>query len=393
MGPSPTPWAVAGGPRPLLPWRLAFLVIVACGLESGPAKGQDSSTLFPMPADAAASHSFRPAADIQVDVTSPQRDLSDQETLEALEGAAGQLRARLAAASHNAPSLPASQENEPAEADVNPVAPALIPAPTPESGPASDQPWHWQATQLPRTLLWQPPLANPLQPRMYVLPTTLHNDNTHDTIDTAIGATQGLIRIGPDDHSWAFQQDVFAVVLSRWADYRESVGVDYRFGFPWTFRVGNWQAKLSYEHTSTHLGDELMAWTGRPRAPHIRDEMVAALAYRFWDQVRVYGIFGYPIMATTPEGHDTTRFDWGVEWMTPHATGWWGRPFAAFDMELRADQEFTPNLTVQVGWVFRAEDEGGDLRIVLEGYNGDSMYGQFFRDHEQFVGVGLFFDF
>jgi Protein of unknown function (DUF1207) len=169
--------------------------------------------------------------------------------------------------------------------------------------------------------------------------------------------------------------------------------VDYRFGFPLTFAWGNWEAKAGYEHTSTHLGDQLVEITHRKHVGHVRDEGVLGLAYRFWEDFRVYGIWGYPLSATTAVGSDTTRYDWGLEWSTLRATGRRGHPFAAFDMELRADQGYTPNMTGQVGWQWRGTDRGTSLRIAVEGYDGDSMYGQFFREHEHFLGFGVFLDF
>jgi hypothetical protein len=251
----------------------------------------------------------------------------------------------------------------------------------------------WQCRVLPGTHLWEVPVANPLQPRTAVTLTSLNNDTTHKTIDTFIGGEAGLFLLRPDDHSWAFQVDVFGLSLSRWAGERESVAADYRFGFPLTFGCGNWEAKVGYEHTSTHLGDQFVELTGAQHIGNVRDEVVLGLAYRFWDDFRVYGIFGYPLQASTSSGSDTTRFDWGLEWVTPHATGVRGKPFAAFDMELRHEQDYTPNISAQAGWMWRGWERGSMVRAAVEFYDGDSIFGQFYRVHEQYVGVGLFLDF
>jgi hypothetical protein len=246
----------------------------------------------------------------------------------------------------------------------------------------------------PKTLLWEPPLANPLQPRMYVMPNSLRNANTLNTVDTAIGGTVGLIRNGTDDVTrQGFQIDFFAVVLSRWADFRESVGVDYRVGLPLTFAWGNWQAKIAYEHTSTHLGDQFVEQAHRFNVGHVRDETVFGLSHLCWDQVRVYGIFGYAFNTSSLVGSRRTRFDWGVEWSKQQSTGWAGQPFAAFDMELRSDQDYTANTTTQVGWQWKELDSRASLRVAAQYYTGSSPYGQFFRDRESWWGLGVFVDF
>jgi hypothetical protein len=258
----------------------------------------------------------------------------------------------------------------------------------------AEAPEHHQWMQLPTTLLWEPPLANQLQPHSFLKPTTLSNANTSATIDTAIGGTLGLVRRSPgDDPNVGFQQDFFAVVFSRWAEANTSVGVDYRFGFPMTFAWGNWQAKIAYEHTSSHLGDQFIIETGQVRHGHVRDEGVVGLAYRFWQEVRVYGIAGYAASDSTEIGSAKARFDWGLEWSRHRTTGWKGQPYAAFDMELRADQNYTPDLTGQIGWEWKNIDSRTALRVALEVYDGDSPYGEFTLNHEQWIGVGVFLDF
>lgn len=248
---------------------------------------------------------------------------------------------------------------------------------------------------LPPTLLWEPPLANPLQPRLYVKPTTLNTANTRDTIDTGIGATTTLLRWNPfalPDHG--FQSDVFAVVFSRWSRGNVSTGVDYRFGFPMTFAHGPWEGKLAYEHTSTHVGDDFIEQGGRLKQPHVRDEIVLGLGYRLWDEARVYGQFGYAFQMDLPDGRESPiRYNWGVEWSRRQATGFQGQPFAAFDMDLRGDQDYTANMTAQIGLQWRAANLRPSLRVALELYHGRSPFGQFFLDREKWVGIGAYIDY
>jgi hypothetical protein len=263
---------------------------------------------------------------------------------------------------------------------------------------AVDEP-HWGNLHfqlLPRSLLWQPPLANQHEPRMEIVATSLNNDNTKKTLDTAIGGTAPLLRVSGDDPHDGMEVDFFGVVLSRFAKYNTLDDADYRFGLPLTWASGPWSAKLSYEHTSSHIGDDFIKWeaAGLEKRGHVRDEVVTGLSYRWWNQLRLYGQFGYAMNLSTagPMKHD--RYDFGLEWSRQVSTGFRGQPFAAIDVDVRGDENHTPNVTAQVGWQWQELDSRlPSLRLAVEFYDGRSPYGQFFDVHEQWIGGGIYLDF
>ena len=47
-------------------------------------------------------------------------------------------------------------------------------------------------------------------------------------------------------------------MAARISQYDFMIAQDFRAGFPITFAYGPWHAKIGYEHTSTHLGDEIL---------------------------------------------------------------------------------------------------------------------------------------
>jgi hypothetical protein len=244
---------------------------------------------------------------------------------------------------------------------------------------------------LPSSLLWDPPLANPREPRMFVKFTNLDDQMTYET---AIGAEVGLIRLThADPDLGCFQLDLFGVVFTRFDEEFHQVVSDYRAGIPLTYANGPWQAKLAYEHTSSHLGDEFIDATRRERINYQKDEIVVGVSYRFENNLRLYGQFGYAFFTSKEFEGDRERFDWGLEWKQPGAnTGWRGRPFIALDMELRAEQDFEPNTTIQLGWEWSDLPRGRSVRVAFEFYDGKSPYGQFYSDDEDWVGLGVYYD-
>jgi hypothetical protein len=406
------------GPHPLqavsrFGWSLAVAVLLVT-MAGSKAQAQTPPTADPSAANSVIQV-FRHPSGVEIHVLQLRPGIGDEEMTDALESAARLQRKNgkitpvvheEAAASAPKPSI----ESVHVEPPPPPPAPVIPPpaAPGPVMGPptvaalscesSSAQLPNWydrfKLEGLPATLLWQPPMANPLQPRMALNLTTLRNDTTTKTIDTAIGGELGLFRITPASGSGLqYEQDFFAVAVSRFANNSDFTAADFRFGFPLTFAYDNWHAKVGYEHTSTHLGDDFVVKSGRRKMANIRDEVVFGLDYVFADQLRLYGVFGYAAYITTPTNSPPDRYDMGVEWSKNQTTDWRGQPFAAFDLEFRGDQNYAADTTLQLGWQWKNIDNGRSFRTGVELYNGRSPYGQFYLTHERFAGYGVWIDF
>jgi hypothetical protein len=250
-------------------------------------------------------------------------------------------------------------------------------------------------TPLPATLLWQPPLANPYEPRFSIKHNTLNTPEFKQVTDFNLGGTLALFRCAPGDRpEEGWQLDVFAMALSRYVSLSDAAAIDYRFGLPVSYAVGRWSARLAYEHTSTHVGDEYLLKRGVPFRFALREEVALGLAYRPVDEIRVYGTYGYAfhLSSFNPDA-ERSRGSVGVEWSSPAPTGWNGQPFAALDLELRGFEDYTPNVTAQIGWQWIAEASRPGFRFALEYYNGRTPFGQFSDRHESWFGAGLLFDY
>jgi hypothetical protein len=248
----------------------------------------------------------------------------------------------------------------------------------------------------PSTLLWEPPFAAKREPRMMALPTTLNNYVGPWTLDTSLGTTVGLFRLIP---SWSpaleAQLDLFGVVHTRLSP-DDLIVADYRFGFPVTFRHGPWHAKIAYEHTSAHVGDEGIQNGRIPINKHTtKDEVVFGLGRWFEDCLRLYGQSSYAFYQNLPDDSlGRWRFDIGFELYNRQPTGFWGTPFVALNADFRGDQKYNGNLNVQAGWLWRNPEQRLAMwRTFIEYYNGRSPYGQLQFTRERFLGAGVAADY
>jgi hypothetical protein len=260
----------------------------------------------------------------------------------------------------------------------------------------------WQGQEyeyvtLPSTLLWKPPIANLREPQFYGI---FHNIKGQSYIDTAIGAEFELGRIAPKGKSDPNRQleneglglDVFGAVFTRFNQKRFLTSIDYRAGIPLVYKKGPWSTKLSYEHTSTHIGDEYSQAYHVYQKPLVLDEVVFGLS-RYWgEHLRTYGQFGYAFnTAKETNANNRTRFDWGISYSNYDDTGPTGRPFAAFDMDIRSYQGYTPNNSFQLGWQW--VNQGRSVRLAFQYFEGKSMYGQFYTKSENWYGFGGYYNF
>lgn len=258
---------------------------------------------------------------------------------------------------------------------------------------ATPEPW-WQAPTavevLTPTSLWTTPLAGPREPRMAA---KLGVNRGVETYETSIGGSIGVLRFGPEDQPQVgLQVEAFATVLTRFDSKRALVAADYRVGFPITYASDGWEARVGYEHASSHLGDQLIDTTDIEPFRHVRDEVTFGVARWFFDRVRLYALVGIAIQTMGAVGDNRDRYVAGAEWTETVEPKPYGDPYVAVHVEVNSDQDYTPNTTVQVGWRLAHPRFIKASRLALEFYDGKSPYGQFFEHHETWGGVTVAFD-
>lgn len=253
-------------------------------------------------------------------------------------------------------------------------------------------------TAFPSSLLWEPGLAVQKDPRMKATYSNQSNFRGGNSLDTSLGGTQGLYRFDFYGRDLQVQTDIFGVVHTRLSP-EDVTYADYRFGLPLTAQRGWWQAKVAYEHTSSHLGDRLLRAVPQPVPSYARDEIVLGFGRILYEQLRLYGNYAYAFQLIVPGVESSTRtrsrFDMGFEWFDRRSTGFWGTPYLAGNIEWMGSQGFVPNYTVQAGWMWRNPSlRLSQFRVFVEHYRGQSPYGiASAGPREQYTAGGIAFDY
>jgi hypothetical protein len=213
--------------------------------------------------------------------------------------------------------------------------------------------------------------------------------------DVALGGRAGMLRFGTND-SWlpeGVQVDIEGAAFPRLnlEQCRRLDSVDFRFGIPLTARRGPWEGKLAYYHLSSHLGDEFfLDEPDRVPINYIRDVLVLALALRPHTDLRLYAEAGWAFL--TDGGSRPWEFQFGAEYSPVEPSGLLGAPFFAVNSRIREAVDFGGNLTVQAGVQWRGQT-GQLFRTGFHYFNGKTHQYQFYREHEEQIGLGLWYDF
>lgn len=252
-------------------------------------------------------------------------------------------------------------------------------------------PWHWQL--LPEGLTFPAYLASGNESRMG---SVWNYEKDHGWLwDIALGGHVGVLRYGDDDpdlpHGWQIDLEGAAFPRLDLESQRQMMATDFRFGIPLSVRQGCFETKLAYYHLSSHLGDDFISENpGYPPVNYVRDVVVWAVGVRVVENMRAYAEAGYAFYRKG--GSKPWEFQFGVDWSRVHPDSFFGSPFFAVNGRIREEVDFGGNLTAQTGWQWRGEG-GNLLRLGFQYFNGKSDAYQFFTEHEEHFGLGLWYDF
>jgi hypothetical protein len=255
------------------------------------------------------------------------------------------------------------------------------------------QPWAWQL--LPEGLIYRSYLAGVREPR---LSATYFYEFDRDgwLLDTSIGARVGMLRYGTqsDIRAEGFQADLEAAAFPRLDPESEMdlVSSDFRFGVPLTWGRGPFALKLAYYHLSSHVADELLIKTPTvPRLNFSRDAIVLGGSYYLTTDLRAYAEAGWAFYSDG--GSDPWEFQFGLDYSPLLPLFGRGSPFVAVNGHLREEVNFGGNFVAQIGWQWRGKFTERLFRVGVHYLTGPSPQFQFFRDSEEQLGIGVWYDF
>ncbi len=263
-------------------------------------------------------------------------------------------------------------------------------------GPLSLAPWEtnvWEWQLLPSALIYKSYLAGMKEPRLASQHFTSKGDGW--LWDTTLGGRVGLMRFGNRDpiRPDGLQLDLEGAAQVR-LDVPEDVdvrSVDFRGGFPVTFGDGPSRYKFAVYHISSHLGDEfLLSNPGYNRLNYSRDVLVLGYSYFLTADFRIYAETGWAFHSDVSKPWE---FQFGIDYAPGTPTGIWGRPFFAVNGQLRQEVDYGGNFVAQAGWAWLSDENARLLRIGAHYYNGYSNQFSFYNQHEQQIGMGVWYDF
>ena len=258
----------------------------------------------------------------------------------------------------------------------------------------------------PSGVIFAPLLADPLEPRIAVMPSL-----SQRTLQLDIGSSADLYQnenkefaIGVDFGTWS--------QLKRTDEFKFPVdAIDYLFGINSSWRkpfqsnglpFDTFSAKVQLSHISAHFEDghydvanrqwiEQKGWSGTIPFTYSREFLKVVLALSSPEH-RVYAGYQY-LYHTLPEGINPHTFQAGAELSTP------GNTFIAADLKLlpiwqpslQATRGHRGTWNLQAG--MRLNGIGlNKIRIACNYYTGISRQGMYFFHPESYTTAGIIID-
>ena len=201
------------------------------------------------------------------------------------------------------------------------------------------------------------------------------------------------------------------------AGNHDFIGLDGIYYFAIAGRPTEWLAlRFSKHHICTHIGEEY--WTGSTKTPvdfdpnrtqlPVRDDFIFSTAVRplyflgddHWDILQVYGEIGffYPgvdflgTRQNKPHKHAFMNYQGGVELEYYFRNEYFGGLYSALNVSAYQTNSFSPNISVNTGYIVPQDRDKRKLRLGINYYNGRALSNQFYNRKERFVAFSLAMD-
>ena len=229
--------------------------------------------------------------------------------------------------------------------------------------------------------LFQSPLASPTEPASLF---RFAGDGQFD-----FGLTQPFTIYSAEGKGANWQVGLRPGIVTRFQTRDTQLllkAADFRLGIPFTFRRGNWSARVELFHVSSHRGADFDAANPATRFSYSREVLQTLLAYGRAGRWRIYA--GPMVtLRTRPSKLRGMSFQAGSEWFPRYLTFSRARLYLAEDFETRQEVGWQMNYSVQPGALFTTAKGEPIARLAGWFYRGQAPFGQFFRERETVGGV------
>lgn len=207
------------------------------------------------------------------------------------------------------------------------------------------------------------------------------------TLDATLAADFPVV--GLDNGPWSARLGLSAATFMGFSSDGElTFGLrtfDGLFGFPLDVAVGPWSLRLQWAHLSAHYGDGVRHDEARPTNldPYSREYIQLTAGYTL-GPAWFYG--GGRLISHTIDGASPLGLQAGAQVIGP----WKLAPFAAADLKIDAEDDWTPSWSGQLGLL--APGERHRFRLGLVGYTGLDDTGKLAEEPERYIGLQFGFD-
>lgn len=254
-------------------------------------------------------------------------------------------------------------------------------------------------TPFPVARLFPTAIADPTTTSTGVAFLSIPNPQVADAGDfrsqLRLGGQFGLVRWRPGtSDDWALQLSLEGGFNGQFdaSNEYDSIGWDGIYGLTGTAAASSGLAlKLGAKHTSSHLGDEYLIATDRPRINYTREEVIGGVSWEATRLLRLYGELGWAWRLRAPELMEPWRAQAGAEltgrglFGSEHA-GW----FVALDLSTWEERDWRLDVSTEAGLSYQTGDRRWRAGVGFR--DGRVPIGELFRDTERAWSVGFSLD-
>lgn len=163
---------------------------------------------------------------------------------------------------------------------------------------------------------------------------------------------------------------------------------DFHVGLPVDYRAGKFTARVRLAHTSSHIGDDFLSRHPSFLPQRFNREFVTLLPSYTLGPARVYGGGSYLLHSDPQLPREMVQ--WGVQIEGPQLWEDHLGTFMAADFQAKAENDYSIKSNVIAGIALQAPPDHR-LCLAFRFFDGYSPLGQFYRERQQWFGVGLFY--